>query len=165
MLFLSAGRADESWIFPTSDALYNLPPPHCERKRQNLFLSFTFLLFILSISLVLMLKTMPCRIKTVEFHFTFFFITKHDDYINLCKSMVEETRPTRAINFSFMFRNLIFLYFASSTFAFSYKCMRGGTNCNSFKLAWKINENIIINEVSITICIFDFPFLFSAVNP
>ena len=45
-----------------------------------------------------------------------------------------------------------------------YVCMRGGINRNSFKLAWKINENIIINGVSITICIFDFPFLFCAVN-
>jgi hypothetical protein len=130
---------------------------------SKLILSSKFLLFLLSISLVLMLKTMPCRTKTLEFHFTFFFIAKHDDYINLCKSMVEETRPTRAINFSLMLRNLIFCTLQVPPLLF-YKCMRGETNCNSFKLAWKINENIIFNGVSIPICIFDFPFLFSAVN-
>jgi len=41
MISLSAGRADESWVFLTSDALYN-PPPRLPRKKMPKFIPFVY---------------------------------------------------------------------------------------------------------------------------
>jgi hypothetical protein len=107
MLSLSAGRADESWVFLTSDALYNNPPPSAKEIVKICSFRLLFYYFFFLSPWFSRLKRRLEEPKHSNFTLLF-FITKYDDYINLCENVVEETRPTRAINFSFVFSNLTF---------------------------------------------------------